>query len=90
MSDDPNKRQSEGTSSSGPSGQQSGGKQAQSKHVSLLEETLQEEKDTDEKLTELGKEINLQASEEQANQEVEVDEEDSRKKPARRSHRRVA
>ena len=34
-----------------------------SEHVSLLEETLQEEKETDEKLTELAKEINPQANE---------------------------
>jgi ferritin-like metal-binding protein YciE len=32
-----------------------------SEHVSLLEETLEEEKETDEKLTDLAKEINLQA-----------------------------
>ena len=32
-------------------------------HASLLEETLGEEKDTDEKLTELAKEINIQANE---------------------------
>lgn len=36
----------------------------ESEHVSLLEETLQEEKETDEKLTELAKEINPQANEE--------------------------
>lgn len=35
----------------------------ESEHVSLLEETLQEEKETDEKLTELAKEINTQANE---------------------------
>ena len=35
----------------------------ESEHVSLLEETLQEEKETDEKLTELAKEINPQANE---------------------------
>ena len=33
----------------------------QSEHVSLLEETLEEEKKTDEKLTELAKQINVQA-----------------------------
>jgi hypothetical protein len=32
-----------------------------SEHVSLLEETLEEEKETDEKLTELAKKINVQA-----------------------------
>jgi ferritin-like metal-binding protein YciE len=36
----------------------------ESEHVALLEETLQEEKETDEKLTELAKEINPQANEE--------------------------
>jgi len=35
----------------------------ESEHVTLLEETLQEEKETDEKLTELAKEINSQANE---------------------------
>src|ERR1700756_5562199 len=35
----------------------------ESEHVRLLEETLQEEKETDEKLTELAKEINPQANE---------------------------
>ena len=36
----------------------------ESDHVTLLEETLQEERETDEKLTELAKEINPQANEE--------------------------
>jgi ferritin-like metal-binding protein YciE len=35
----------------------------ESEHVTVLEETLQEEKETDEKLTELAKEINRQANE---------------------------
>ena len=35
----------------------------ESEHVTLLEEILQEEKETDEKLTELAKEINPQANE---------------------------
>jgi ferritin-like metal-binding protein YciE len=35
----------------------------ESEHVRLLDETLQEEKETDEKLTELAKEINPQANE---------------------------
>jgi ferritin-like metal-binding protein YciE len=35
----------------------------ETEHQSLLEETLQEEKDTDEKLTELSKEINVEANE---------------------------
>ena len=34
------------------------------KHASLLEETLHEEKETDEKLTDLSREINTQAIEE--------------------------
>ena len=34
----------------------------ESEHVSLLEQTLEEEKETDQKLTELGKEINPQAN----------------------------
>lgn len=34
----------------------------ESEHVSLLEQTLEEEKETDQKLTELGKEINQQAN----------------------------
>ena len=38
----------------------------ESEHVSLLDETLQEEKETDEKLTEVAKEINSQATEEPA------------------------
>ena len=36
----------------------------ESEHVSLLEETLEEEKKTDEKLTDLAKQINAQANEE--------------------------
>ncbi len=35
----------------------------ETEHASLLEETLEEERDTDEKLTELAKEINIQANE---------------------------
>ena len=35
----------------------------ETKHASLLEETLEEEKETDEKLTQLAKEINAQANE---------------------------
>lgn len=40
----------------------------ENEHVSLLEQTLEEEKQTDEKLTQLGEEINSQAA--QAEQEV--------------------
>jgi ferritin-like metal-binding protein YciE len=45
----------------------------ESEHVSLLQETLQEEKETDEKLTELAREINQQANE--GGEEIEEDEE---------------
>ena len=34
----------------------------ESEHISLLEETLEEEKETDEKLTELAKQINAEAN----------------------------
>lgn len=58
----------------------------ENQHVSLLEETLQEEKETDEKLTQLAKEINPQA-----NQAVEEEgESDIRPKSVRKSTRRVA
>jgi ferritin-like metal-binding protein YciE len=55
----------------------------ESKHVSLLEETLREEKDTDEKLTELAKEINPQANE--GSKEAKDSEEES--SPSKRSKR---
>jgi ferritin-like metal-binding protein YciE len=54
----------------------------ESGHVSLLEETLNEEKETDEKLTELAKEINPQAN--------QVAEQDEESKSARKASRRVA
>ncbi len=41
----------------------------ESEHVSLLQETLEEEKETDEKLTELAKEINTEANEGSAEEE---------------------
>jgi ferritin-like metal-binding protein YciE len=47
----------------------------ETEHVSLLEETLNEEKETDEKLTELAKEINSQANEGGEEMEEEEDEE---------------
>jgi len=56
----------------------------ENEHVSLLEETLQEEKETDEKLTELAKEINSQANE-------GTEAEDGKEpKAVRKSSRRVA
>jgi ferritin-like metal-binding protein YciE len=56
-------------------------------HVSLLEETLQEEKETDEKLTELAKEINPQANQ---GMDEEEEQNENRKKTTRKSARRVA
>ena len=57
----------------------------ESKHASLLEETLQEEKETDEKLTELAKEINPQANE--GSDEAEASEEGT---AARKRSKRAA
>lgn len=57
----------------------------QNEHVSLLEETLQEEKETDEKLTELAKEINSQA-----NEGMDEAEESKGPKAVRKSSRRLA
>lgn len=57
----------------------------ENEHVSLLEETLQEEKETDEKLTELAKEINSQA-----NEGVDEAEESKGPRAVRKSSRRVA
>ena len=52
----------------------------ESEHVSLLEETLREEKETDEKLTELAKEINPQANEgAQESEEAKVTSKHSRR-----------
>ena len=50
--------------------------------VSLLEETLQEEKETDEKLTELAKQINSEANEGVAEPKAPQSKDD-RKKPKR-------
>ncbi len=58
----------------------------ESEHVSLLEETLGEEKETDEKLTELAKQVNPQANEEMGEEEQE--ERTTRK--ARRPSKRAA
>ena len=51
----------------------------ESEHASLLEQTLNEEKETDEKLTELSKQINVQAKE--AEEEEEGSASRSRRKP---------
>jgi len=56
----------------------------ETKHASLLEKTLQEEKQTDEKLTKLAKEINVQANE--ARSPKELDE----AKPGRRAPKHAA
>src|ERR1700752_1804208 len=57
----------------------------ESEHVTLLEETLQEEKETDEKLTNLAKEINSQA-----NEGMEEAQEAKQAKTVRKSSRRAA
>ena len=54
------------------------------KHASLLEETLNEEKETDEKLTDLSREINTQAIEEGPAEER------AKPNPVRKTPRRVA
>jgi ferritin-like metal-binding protein YciE len=56
----------------------------ESEHVSLLEETLEEEKETDEKLTDLAKEINSQANEEAEMSEGEESDEEEQATPDRR------
>ncbi len=53
-------------------------------HVSLLEETLQEEKETDEKLTDLAKEINPKANEEMEQDDSQTN--GKRKTTKRRVH----
>ncbi len=63
----------------------------ESDQVSLLEETLQEEKETDEKLTELAKQINAEANRSAASEadedmgetRAQATKEDTRKKPKR-------
>ena len=56
----------------------------ESEHASLLEQTLDEEKETDEKLTELAKEINSQANEGADADAEEQDNQTSRRKPTKR------
>lgn len=51
----------------------------ESEHVSLLEQTLEEEKETDQKLTELGKEINPQA-----NQQLDAKQSEKMRKDSKR------
>ncbi len=68
----------------------------ESEHASLLEETLEEEKETDEKLTELAKDINAEANEGEEEEDEEVtDEEETEEstrpvRGARKPTRRVA
>ncbi len=63
----------------------------ESEHVSLLNETLEEEKETDEKLTELSKDINSQAngSDEEAEDAI-GDESENRPQPGRKRSGRAA
>ncbi len=60
----------------------------ESEQASLLRETLEEEKETDEKLTELSKEINLEA--EGGDAEGEEAEEDEEEEQPKRKSRKVA
>ena len=60
----------------------------ESEQASLLQQTLDEETETDEKLTELAKDINQQANSEEGSEEEE--EASSRKKAGRKTVRRVA
>ena len=53
-------------------------------HASLLKQTLEEEKETDEKLSELAKNINAQANEESSEDQADAS------KPGRKAARRVA
>lgn len=66
-------------------------------HVSLLNETLEEEKETDEKLTELAKQINSEADqgegaegEEMEEEGIEASSSGSKRVTAKKSSRRVA
>jgi len=54
----------------------------QSEHADLLQQTLQEEKETDQKLTELAKDVNPEANEEQR--------EETTPKSSRKSSKRAA
>jgi ferritin-like metal-binding protein YciE len=71
----------------------------ETEHVDLLNETLEEEKETDEKLTELSGDINVQANEDAEGEEDEdeegddesmEDDEKSAPRAAKKSGRRVA
>jgi ferritin-like metal-binding protein YciE len=55
----------------------------ETEHVSLLSETLEEEKQTDEKLTELAKQINTQAKEGHAQARPGQAKDDNKKRPKR-------
>ena len=55
----------------------------ESEQASLLKETLEEEKETDEKLTELAKEINVEAQ--QGNSESEEEEQPRDKRKSRKA-----
>ena len=56
----------------------------ETEHASLLRETLEEEKETDQKLTELAREINAQAN------EVATQEKQDQSKPGRKAPKRAA
>ena len=56
----------------------------ETEHVDLLNETLEEEKETDEKLTELSGDINVQANEDAEGEEDEDEEDDERADGRRR------
>ncbi len=58
--------------------------------ASLLKETLEEEKETDDKLTELAKEINAQAEEGGSDEEVDAGSEDQEPQTGKRKPRRAA
>jgi len=56
----------------------------ESEQASLLQETLEEEKETDQKLTELAKEINAEANQSDTDAEAEEDEEEQPKRKTRK------
>ncbi|GAC1691629.1 MAG: hypothetical protein NVS9B5_33490 [Terriglobales bacterium] len=60
----------------------------ESEHVSLLNETLEEEKETDEKLTELSKQINAEAN--GSGGDAEGEETQPRQQPGRKRSGRAA
>ncbi|MGA8762740.1 MAG: ferritin-like domain-containing protein [Candidatus Sulfotelmatobacter sp.] len=55
----------------------------EAEHASLLRETLEEEKETDEKLSELAKEINVEAEEGASEPEVSEEQPKGKRKPRR-------